>query len=663
LFFFEIFINFVFSVNDTYKDFEVGRVVLFTSPISTRWARGKQGNTAKGFGMEVPDDDECLKVKKLLYDHLPICLCNIGDINYSRINRALNRLFLFERPEKLERKSLFGGQFRYLFGITDDIAYALEGLVGSLQIYDPSKSIDSVESLRLIHLNFNVNNHLFYHVFVSNMVCCLVFEELRKLEKRKMWDELNCYKNQHVTIYADLFKQYVFSQLLVKNHVVLTSMGNNDDDYEYEFTKSKRKFFNCVIHTPIQIWYEDIDHRHMLGTTPVDEDLLYCPTDRICYTVDAILLQRKINAKGEYVILVKFIQVTAGEKRDVSPGAFFAMFMLVKLIKANNLCKVVVFFYFIMPEDIYNKFNSSEADYLRDLFDDIRILVLKFDEIQYLSRNASGTNEPNKKSKANNITKRQNKTPPLFEGFVLENTAVAKEENEYSSLNKDYSMVFENISITPTSFDDVRLKLIWNKDIECVIDNSIVTVNNYNCSGNISPVCVLPPVERNEFVKPKKKRGRLSSSALEIKSKQVSSIIHLVLEDSYLQGIPFLFSKYLKICTLFYKIKSSPEEMWKKKQILNLLPEIKTKIPFIDDGSGNSIFEIYFDGSFKEEEIYTLLGCLDLSLLNVHTQSLRNVWKVKLKFYQNVFVAQTNFLKTISEILLSVGINTNLQKK
>jgi hypothetical protein len=335
--------------------------------------------------------------------------------------------------------------------------------------------------------------------------------------------------------------------------------------------------------------------------------------------------------------------------------------MLVKLIKANNLCKVVVFFYFIVPEDIYNKFNSSEADYLRDLFDDIRILVLKFVERQYLSRNSYGTNELNKESQSKKLTKQQNKTPPLFEGFVLENTIVAKEENKDSQLDKDCSIVYEYFPITPSRFDNVRLKLIWNKDIECVIDNSMVTVNNYNCSGNISPVCVLPPIERNKFVKPK--RGRPSSSALETKSKQVSSIIHLVLEDSYLQGIPSLFSKYLKICTLFYKIKSSPEEMWKKKQILNLLPEIKTKIPFTDDGNGNSIFEINFDGSFEEKEIYTLLGCLDLSLLNVHAQSLKNVWKVKLKFYLNVFVAQTNFLKTISEILLSVGIITNLQKK
>jgi hypothetical protein len=231
-----MFINFVFSVNYKFPDFRPDRVVLFTSPSSNRWGGWKEGNCARGFGMEVPDGDECSKVKKLLYDDLPICLCNTVDINYPRISRALNRLFPFERPEKFERKCLFGGQFRYLFGSTDDIAFALDCLVGSLEkytkdhilIYNPSGSIDSLASFRLIHLNFNVNNHFFYHVFVSNMVCCLVFEELRKFEKRKMLDELNLYKNTNVTIYADLFKQYVFSQLLVKNHVVLTSMGNND---------------------------------------------------------------------------------------------------------------------------------------------------------------------------------------------------------------------------------------------------------------------------------------------------------------------------------------------------------------------------------------------------------------------------------------------------
>jgi hypothetical protein len=93
---------------------------------------------------------------------------------------------------------------------------------------------------------------------------------------------------------------------------------------------------------------------------------------------------------------------------------------------------------------------------------------------------------------------------------------------------------------------------------------------------------------------------------------------------------------------------------------LNLLPQVKLKIDLIDDES--NIFEINFDMSFEKEEIYILLGCFNLHLLNIYIQNLKNVWNVKLNFYPDTFDLQTKFLKRISKILLMAGIYLLLYK-
>jgi hypothetical protein len=148
-----------------------------------------------------------------------------------------------------------------------------------------------------------------------------------------------------------------------------------------------------VRHPPIQIWYEDMDHTKMLGINPVTEDTLYYSIDRCCFTVDVILLQKK-KRHGNDIIVVNFIRMTTMNKHGVSPGGFFAMFMLVKLIKIINKCDVQVKFFFIVSEELYPKFNSPEADYLHNLFEDIDIYVLKIDKNMILE-NDDGGYKPN----------------------------------------------------------------------------------------------------------------------------------------------------------------------------------------------------------------------------------------------------------------------------
>jgi hypothetical protein len=228
-------------------------------------------------------------------------------------------------------------------------------------------------------------------------------------------------------------------------------------------------------------------------------------------------------------------------------------------------------------------------------------------------------------------------------------------------------MALSNIPITPAGFNGVNLKLVWNKDIECVIENSIATVNksldrkkdnkefNFSCFGNTIPMDNFPFLEQNIEQKPGSQKKNYKKLSLPSETKSNKTIPKFGLEDkiSHLKDIPVLFWKYLEICTLFYKNKSS-RERWKDNQILNLLPQVNLKIDLTNDES--NIFEINFDMSYKKEEICILLGCFNLHLLNIYIQELQNVWNVKLKFYPGTFDVQIEFLKKISEILVMVGI-------
>jgi hypothetical protein len=108
-------------------------------------------------------------------------------------------------------------------------------------------------------------------------------------------------------------------------------LEQKDEGFKGFFRPSNVNFFSCVSHPPIQIWYEDINRTSMLGSTVISRNILYFPADKSCFTVDVILLVRE---KGQ--VVVNFIQVTIQNNHGVSPAGFFAMFMLVKLIRVIN---------------------------------------------------------------------------------------------------------------------------------------------------------------------------------------------------------------------------------------------------------------------------------------------------------------------------------------
>jgi hypothetical protein len=484
--------------------------------------------------MEVPSDDECLKIKALLYPHLPDYLCHPSDGTYNQINTCLYDLNLYGGAELYERKRLFGNQFRYLFGSSGDILAGLNGLIDAIEIfarkgllvpYDKEK-IDSVVSHKLMQLNFDLKSRTFYHLFVSGLVILLAVRRLEYLKHLKMSDLLIRYKREDGTMYGKMFEKHVVS-LMEKGVSFFYRNLEEDESHIGSFPRSDIFFFTYVVYTPVQVWFQSIERTGLLGLTMISSSILYYPVDADCYTVDAILVEKKQTTPTQTEVVVNFIQATVSNNHPVSPGGFFAMFMLVKLINIANGCKAVVNFYFVVPEDVYSEFHSSEARYLRFLFEDIHIFVMRINEAGILSRNGtngqsgkglldSGSsaikqieegNEDNKSLDHTSETKRillaQNNNKKTSHNS--RNNIVLWGETSYDSKPTQTEITVEEplkkfllneiqkqkknsqpnriknaavLILKTFDFGRIPLNLVWNKNIKCVVKNSRVLVEN-----------------------------------------------------------------------------------------------------------------------------------------------------------------------------------------
>jgi hypothetical protein len=698
---------------------------MFSSPSVSRWERGKQNNETVGFGMELPSEDEYLKIKELLYRDLPNCLYkkNTDNQNYYKIDSHLKELNLPKGPEAYERRILFGSQFRYSFGTPADIATGLSGLKNAIDAYAKEgelisnyKDTDSAKSHKLVQLNFNPMTRVFRHQIVSIPVFHLAVQKVEEVQNSEMRNLLLQVRNQDYTLYGHMLEVCTVTQLRSGTKFSYRPLGQEDGNLTNMFEPCKEDFFSCVSHPPIQIWYEDVDHTSVLGQTKINENILYFPTDKTCATVDAVLLEKKSRQ-----IIVNFIQITVRNSHGVSPAAFFAMFMLVKLVKFHNRdCNnnVLVNFYFVVPKDKYTDFNSPEADYLRYLFKNINIFVMKFDE-EYLydesqinivtssisspSVNGNGTNKQKKKGKTTKNVIREgeqkneeeNLTHKVLDPEATPSSSSAlyafrndvdelEKQNISLPLNRNPPVNQPRLLISIAKFDNIDITLNFNNNIKCVINNSVVSVidmlnlENDNKKSDLSEDFDCTEIF-NKFEYPesisvfsKDKKEKTGNYSLRYKqnlvlkggSKEITSTYNLVLMRTYFTQIDESFHAYLKICTLFYKksVESQNNKQRNKDElILNLLPQIKEKIK-----DNSNVFEIEFFGPFEEEEICILLGCLNLRLLNIDPEVIdknSKKMKYKVKSYPGTFEKQINFLTRIKQTLEILGINIYLLKK
>jgi hypothetical protein len=266
---------------------------------------------------------------------------------------------------------------------------------------------------------------------------------------------------------------------------------------------------------------------------------------------------------------------------------------------------------------------------------------------------------------------------------VLLNIAL-KKQNLSLKLNKNRNVNLSSAKLlmTISDFTNVRVILKFTQNITCVINDSVISVENNldtendNEESDLSeysdhseifdeseyPESVLPVCSVKEEEKKKRRvyptRERRGPLMLQNHSKETTPNYQYVLKDQYFAQIDSIFHAYLKVCTLFYhRSVESQGDNWKHKDepILNLLPQAKTTIEDCTD-----VFEIGFSRIFEVKEIFLLLGCLNLRLANVNVKSVNKDFMVKLKFYPNMSEEQISFLLRIQDNLSHIGIHTNL---
>jgi hypothetical protein len=504
----------------------------------------------------------------------------------------------------------------------------------------------------------------------------------------KMRENLVQYENEDEVMYGKIFEKHMISRIGRGVSYVARHLGEESSS-QGSFSLSRTVFFTYAVCTPVQVWFQDIRRNFLLGSTVISCDTLYCPTGRSCYTVDAILVQRLSDK-----IVVNFIQATVSDNHGVSAGGFFAMFMLVKLINAANKLEVSVKFIFVVPENVYNVFQSPEAEYLRSLFKDIEILVMMINEGEQNNEQLLKSQSTITKTKVNKITKKvktkaisksvtQKKPsrPHSFLGkFVFNDETQEQNENSQQSAFQDQAILLVKNSV----FKNINLVLMWNYGIQCVFEQSEVFVvdelkgkNEQDSENDSFEEDLLKSDSNNdlEIDSNEKNRGVSDSSdgkkkkkKKEKKTTKESTSPSLVSFKNYGKTMDSLNQKldiidYSEICTLFYKRSrnKNPEDDAdkKEKKILNLLTEFPNEINIPVDG--DKIFEIGFSREYSIREILVLLGCFNLHLRNIKLQS-NEFWKVTLKF--NPFKSQVPFLKRIQQNIFNrTTINISMDLK
>jgi hypothetical protein len=282
-------------------DIEPDVTVVFSSPCTRRWCSGKQGDVILGCGMEILSPKEYLQMKKLLYDDFPTCLCVPWDEKYHLINDYLKILGLHDGPENYERRELFGMQPRYLFG-----SFAKTGHLLIYEHFNTNQVYNSIKSHKIVQLNYDVERKTFYHRFVSGLVISLAVDRCLEVQKANILNFLFDWKNQDSSMYANLFEKHIIS--LMSNEVSFIYRNLNEFDNKHDsFPPCRLKFFNYVTCEPPQIWYEDIEHTRLLGSTPITGNTLFRPTGQYLSIIDGVML---IKYESEEVITINFLQVT-----------------------------------------------------------------------------------------------------------------------------------------------------------------------------------------------------------------------------------------------------------------------------------------------------------------------------------------------------------------
>jgi hypothetical protein len=373
------------------------------------------------------------------------------------------------------------------------------------------------------------------------------------------------------------------------------------------------KFFHYVDYNPTQIWFDSVDCSDLLGSTLSNFPILYRPSLQYCATIDGIIVNQAQSK-------VDFLQVTVSSNQPVSPRGFLAMFLLVKLLEFSYNKEFSVNFYFVVPEENFNSFVSTEAIYLHYIFNKIQVYVSTIIERNSTPSEISTT--PSQISTSpSQISTSPSKNQIIPEGIV------------YLYLN-------------PFQLSNLNLKLTFNNGIICDFCNASVSIleKKFSINGHSAPnVCSNGKIP---FV-----TNDLNTNSLELKLFRIEPKTKNLLDI------------YSKICFLFQKKKKMniEEELESEYKIFKNIQDnntkskkVKKKIETKVDLSGERSCQIKINKNFVKDntDVYIFLSCLNLQFdnINIDDDGKENFKTVFLKFKSKSFNSNINLLQKLNSV-------------
>jgi hypothetical protein len=362
------------------------------------------------------------------------------------------------------------------------------------------------------------------------------------------------------------------------------------------------KFFHYVDYNPTQIWFDSVDCSNLLGSTLSNLPILYRPSLQYCATIDGVIVNQ---AQSE----VDFLQVTVSPNHPVSPRGFLAMFLLVKLLEFSYNKEFSVNFYFVVPEENFSSFISTEAIYLYYIFNKIQVYVSTICE--------------------KNISPSQTNTTPSQTSTTPSQISITPSKNQI--IPKD----FVYLHLNPFQLSNLNLKLTFNNGIVCDFCNSSVSIleEKFSINGNSAPnIC---------------------------SNGKISFITHDLNISSLEPKLQNLLDIYSKICSLFQKKKKMniEEELESEYEIfediqdnMTKTKEVKKKIE-TEVESGEYSYQMKINKNFTKEntDVYIFLSCLNLQFdnINIDDDGKENFKTVFLKFKSGSFNSNVDLLQKL----------------
>jgi hypothetical protein len=340
---------------------------------------------------------------------------------------------------------------------------------------------------------------------------------------------------------------------------------------------------------------------------------------------------------------VNFLQVTVSPNHPVSPRGFLAMFLLVKLLEFSYNKVFSVNFYFVVPEENFSSFKSTEAIYLYYIFNKIQVYVSTITE-----RNTT-TSQTNTTPSQTNTTTSQADTTTSQADTTISQTDTTLSQTSTSPSENEIPQGFFYIHLNLFQLSNLNLKLAFNNEIVCDFCNSSVSILGKKFSIN-SNSALISSNGKIPFVTNDMNTNSLEPELVTIKP-----------------NLKYLLNIYSKICFLFQKKKKMniEEEFEREYNLIENIQddntktrEVQKKIKTQVSLFGECSCKMKINKKFLKDDtdVYIFLSSLNLQFdnINIDDDKKKNFKSVFLKLKSRSFNSNISLLQKLDLVFFNL---------